>query len=533
MSFQSVATHPQALAQRTDTGKVLWTLGSFNNKIYAGFGDYAANTGPIALNPFDPTTLTFASTPEFSADTEAIYRFRNINGRVYIPSIDPKTGDDYTMGEIVNGKTVWTGHRPAGMTHVYDIVTMNGSDLWMIGSKGVNGIDHGQVWYSADGGATWSLSLDALPANTANDVLRFTFAAPMGGNLYVQGYEFKGGASSMNGNVTYSWVFNGSRWSKQAASGFAASSGATVFKGKVIMVGDESGGSLQTFDGKTTTTVLGNAMNFSVGADGNVYVLTSNNDGTSSVLRSSDLLSWQNVSPAPNNSRSILVDGQYIYLGTNDSKIYRANLNDSSQDTVPPTVSLVSPAPGANMTSEIMLQASAADASSISKVNFYANQTLIGTQTQTDPHATGTSKYYAHYWDGQNVPTGSTVSLTAVDYDLYGNRATSTPVQVVVNVPKIVDTSNPSLTVSSPTASSRVKKTASIKASAHDDGKIASLEIAYDGVVIATKQPTISGQTDLYASLNSPTVTRGTHKITFTATDVSGNRTTQVVTINK
>src|SRR5688572_11387418 len=60
-SFSHVGVHPDAAAQPTSTGKVLATLKGFNGKIYAGFGDYGSNTGPIGIRPFDPLTNTFGS----------------------------------------------------------------------------------------------------------------------------------------------------------------------------------------------------------------------------------------------------------------------------------------------------------------------------------------------------------------------------------------------------------------------------------------------------------------------------------------
>ncbi len=525
-TFQTLGTHPQAVTQPPSTGgKNISGLGSFNGKIYAGYGDYNANTGPIALTPLDPATGTFTSTPEYMADTEMVSIFRTINGRVYIPSIDPRVSSDYTMGEIVGGKTVWTSHK-VGMVHVFDIVTLSGTDLWMIGSAtAADGTDHGQVWYSGDGGANWSLSLDTPPQTAGNNVLRFTFAAPLGGKLYVQGYEYSTSATSMSGQVDYSWVFDGARWSKVGASSYANLSNAQVFNGKVLM----SGMGLMTFDGKTASTLVRNALSYSIGPDGYVYTLVFNNaDGTASVQRSNDLVSWQNVTAAPKTARTILVDDHYIYLGAGEAEIYRADLNLHDSDTTPPTVAVVLPAGGATISGATRLQASASDAAGITKVEFYAGTILIGTARQNN--VDGSGPYYQSGWDGYGVPNGP-VAITAVAYDTYGNSATSAPVNVTINTPVPTDTTGPQITITNPTPTTRIGKTIAIYSTAQDPSYIKNGTVALDGTVLQSY--TWGNVSPASMNVRTPNLTRGYHTITVTATDRYGNQNSVNYTFKK
>jgi hypothetical protein len=93
-----------------------------------------------------------------------------------------------------------------------------------------------------------------------------------------------------------------------------------------------------------------------------------------------------------------------------------------------PTVSLTSPAQGATFVSpaSIALEASASDSDgTIAKVDFYANGTLVGTDTS------GPSPY-TFSWGG--VAAG-TYALTAVATDNVGASRTSSPVTVTVGPP--------------------------------------------------------------------------------------------------
>ena len=100
------------------------------------------------------------------------------------------------------------------------------------------------------------------------------------------------------------------------------------------------------------------------------------------------------------------------------------NVTITSANPVPPTVSLTSPSNGATYTepATITVSASASDSDgSVTKVDFYAGSTLIGTAT-TSP--------YTITWSG--VPAGN-YSLTAVATDNDGLTATSAAVSVTVS----------------------------------------------------------------------------------------------------
>src|SRR5438552_14316545 len=122
--FRVVATHPDAATQPTATGRVIATLASFDGRLYAGYGDYGSNTGPIVIRAFDPVSERFGE-PLLRSQTEAIYIFRWIADRLYAPHIDPAgdaTAGGFAVGEInAGGRHVWTDRSAVTAVHLFDI----------------------------------------------------------------------------------------------------------------------------------------------------------------------------------------------------------------------------------------------------------------------------------------------------------------------------------------------------------------------------------------------------------------------------
>jgi subtilisin family serine protease len=92
-------------------------------------------------------------------------------------------------------------------------------------------------------------------------------------------------------------------------------------------------------------------------------------------------------------------------------------------DTLPPTVSISSPAAGAQVAGTVTVSASASDNVGLASVAFYVNGTLLSSDTSAPYTASLNTRKYA---------VGSTLTLTAVATDTAGNTATSAPVAVTV-----------------------------------------------------------------------------------------------------
>lgn len=99
------------------------------------------------------------------------------------------------------------------------------------------------------------------------------------------------------------------------------------------------------------------------------------------------------------------------------------NQEDQPIDTIPPTVLLNSPKSGAELSYGVLVGASATDNTGIAKIEFYAGQTLIGTDLASP---------YSIIWDTSSVSDGN-YSLTAKAYDASGNIKTSSTISVITS----------------------------------------------------------------------------------------------------
>jgi len=92
-------------------------------------------------------------------------------------------------------------------------------------------------------------------------------------------------------------------------------------------------------------------------------------------------------------------------------------------DTTPPTTSLTAPAGGSTVSGSVTVSANASDNIGVSRVEFYAGASLLGSDT-TSP--------YSISWNTTSVVNG-TYSLTSKAFDAANNSATSAAVSVTVN----------------------------------------------------------------------------------------------------
>ena len=304
-----MGTHPQASRQATAVGRTLTTLQSWNGKLYSGFGDYSANTGPIALTPFDG--ICFAAAPELKADTEAVWTFRVIGGKLYAPSIDPRRRADFAVGMSANAGVTWSNPTVVRATHAYDVASVTGSDLWIVGSDGAEAA----AWRSLDGGAAWRKVLAVPPVSgVAGDYARFYGAGVYQGKLYLQATDFQGGPHPSTN------VFDGESWANGPSLG--TFNHAHVFAGRLLYHGGFHAGwssaYLKAFDGIGLETVLPRRI-YDYTLHGNeVYSLA----GDGRIRKTTNLATWTDVADAPDMARSIAVFNGSIFVGGTDSTLY-------------------------------------------------------------------------------------------------------------------------------------------------------------------------------------------------------------------
>lgn len=131
---------------------------------------------------------------------------------------------------------------------------------------------------------------------------------------------------------------------------------------------------------------------------------------------------------------AVSAGANFNYSGTNTAPTsYAVNGTTCTGAHTPPVATLTSPAAGATYTAgdtvPLAASASASDGATVSKVEFYSDTTLLGTDT-TSP--------YAYSWAG--VAAGD-YSLYAKAYDSQGASAESTPVGIhVATGPSLVAT---------------------------------------------------------------------------------------------
>lgn len=302
-----VGISPQAAAKPTSSGKTIRSLTMDNGKFYVGHGDYLENSGPTKVSTFDPVTRTFAESG-LTAPTEEITTYRKINGKMYAPWTDPTGSATAKQGFSTNASGVWTNEFKAPAEHVYDVASLTGSDLWMVGSaKNVSGTKGGAAAYrSTDGGASWSLvSKDTSLTETGYE--RYYWAAALGGKMYMQ-------AQGVTEDPPVR-VFDGARWSSLDMTPCHAveARSVEVFKGKILCPNYLKG--LVAFDGRKMTTVMpmathGNVRDFDIPGDGYIYALSGGG-----IFRSADGLTWTGLARTPDYAWSIGVHNGTIYLG--------------------------------------------------------------------------------------------------------------------------------------------------------------------------------------------------------------------------
>lgn len=530
-AFQYVGTHPQASTETTERAKNMETLAAWNGKIYAGYGDWDANTGPMSVTPFDPATGKFAATPEYVASTEAVEIFKVLNDKLYAVHVDPRGSANpaYSVASNATGVPVWTDAiGKLGLTHTYGLTQGNSaSEMFISGQldEGSATNEVAKVFRTTDGGATWTESLSAPSRGGYN---RMMFIGKLGTKIYAQ--RLSTADFNSTDPQSQAWVFDGSRWASATPIRAYMPYRAEEFAGTIVTQSTNRGGALLSYDGRTTTAVRSNLMDYTIGADGYLYALNYEykSEGVAMlVARTKDLVTWENITYAPWGSQSIAYLNNVLYVGTNDSKLYRAEINPNIIDSTPPSVTLNAPATGTTITASprTLISANAADAAGISRVEFYVGEFRVGTSysiASAIGHAKDAGAWpdsYYNLWDGSGVPAG-THQLKAIAYDSYGNsRATPSVTVIVPEGLTPPDATAPTVTITAPQANAKgIRKSVSISATATDNVGLAYMEILVDGRTVATQTST-SGS---LSAFNVP-VSKGSHTIVVVAKDKAGN----------
>ena len=226
--------------------------------------------------------------------------------------------------------------------------------------------------------------------------------------------------------------------------------------------------------------------------------------------------SWSTTSVS-NGSHTLTAVAKDAAGNTATSNSVKVTVNNS--DTTDPTVSITSPSNNATVNGVVTVSATASDNVGVASVQLQVDGANVGSADVSAP--------YNFSWNTTSVSNGSH-TLTAVAKDAAGNAATSNSVKVTVNN---ADTTDPTVSITSPANNATVNGTMTVSATASDNVGVASVQLQVDGANV--------GAADTSApynfSWNTTSVSNGSHTLTAVAKDAAGNTATSnsvKVTVN-
>ena len=345
MQFAEIGTHPRADALLSDgqhySGAELRDLAISGGKLYAGYGDWNSNSdswgpsaGRTALVPFDIASRTFESQNEVMIGSEAILNIREINGALYIPTIDPSIHG--SGGYATNESGSWVVHNVIpDAVHVFDVANLvvsdlDGSDLWLFGARdnyvpGDDTVGRAVAWRSIDGGATWQEEYsDGSDPGQGAGFERYYWGQKVGSKLFIHAA----------GTVPESPMrsFDGASWQDYGYENRcdSAYNRVVTFNNTLVCgTGYIDGGYVEglTVDQNGVFAPL-SGLNYIVDfyeQGGYLYAL----DSQGTISRTTNLVSWQEVGTFTQDSvgaTSLAVYNDHVYIGTSNAKIYESTL---------------------------------------------------------------------------------------------------------------------------------------------------------------------------------------------------------------
>jgi hypothetical protein len=214
--WRRVAVHPEASKAAPAWGaRWLWSLQVWRGRLFAGYGSFNGTNPRAVVRAFDPEAGAFSAAPDFATDNEALF-FRALGPRLYAPALDANSGAATTQvfaaTEDRRGD-LWRDHAGPLTYHVFDVATLDGRDLWLVGSApaGCPGCSAAVAYRSTDGGRTFSESLRVAPPAGYLNAFHM-FAGVLGGRLYVQAFFRGATAGGPHVAAPRSRVFDGEAW---------------------------------------------------------------------------------------------------------------------------------------------------------------------------------------------------------------------------------------------------------------------------------------------------------------------------------
>jgi hypothetical protein len=176
-------------------------------------------------------------------------------------------------------------------------------------------------------------------------------------------------------------------------------------------------------------------------------------------------------------------------------------------DTTAPSAIITAPAAGDTVAGVVSIDVSATDNLGVTKVECYANGTLMGTSS---------SAIASFPWDTTQNLNGS-YNLQIIAYDAAGNFGTAASIIVTIQN-TIPDTILPSVKITSPATGTTVTKNCKVSVAASDNVAVTRVNLYVDGKSVS------STTTSPYVfTCNISKLARGQHTLQAFAYDVAGN----------
>lgn len=150
MAFELFA---EPLTDKSKEARTINTMHVYKNKLFLGYGDYGINTGPTDVICYNFSTNEWEN--QYTVQEEAIVRYREFEGNLYIPGVDATDNWDFGNYYRYDGNT-WIKSRsiPHGI-HVFDLALYDSVFFTATGNyifiDSLNEIAPGAILSSNDG----------------------------------------------------------------------------------------------------------------------------------------------------------------------------------------------------------------------------------------------------------------------------------------------------------------------------------------------------------------------------------------------
>jgi hypothetical protein len=294
--------NPWAFRQRSLPGRQIQSVEYLDGQVYVGFGDWRANTGPIAVSSWDIALGAWVF--HFNAGTEALERLRTTSAGLLLPYTDPLRSVDFAWGPVWQEAKA-SGARQESFYHVFDAAETT-AGIFLVGTRRPTGEPQVLRW----NGQEWSESL--LLKGKPDWIW---FAAVLDDVLHVQ-TEAQGTFRLLDGN-----------WQQTEALFQTPRTRAVVSAGKrVAGISREitRAGHLQISNGvERSRETDATALDLNIDqASGWIYLLRGDR-----IERSHDLLNWQTLDvPVPESATALDIGAGHAWIGTANGALWAVKL---------------------------------------------------------------------------------------------------------------------------------------------------------------------------------------------------------------